>query len=456
MKKIYISLFLLSTLVAGAQTKPADVKYRRSSLHTIIIDDAGLIKADIIKDAFMKAPIPEKFNDHTLKQRSFDSRKYPLTDAEKGKISTEGDSKGKALLRGVGSSLAAAAKGQAAAATGGLIDTTNTKYLPQIINKYLVSNNVARDMVAKWFNRSEKGGFNMTLIGDRGSYNASEMEVNIAKKSARGLASISDAGVELIGNTFVVVTRFNYISKKALYDAASNPNSASLVKINIQTSPELEAAKQAAIKKATEGYVVQTTSYLYQLIWNDSIEAVFYQDLWMDDANIDPKKKEAFDKTNLFQLKYIGDEKAMANVPMSLKQKRSDDELVAVATVNAVDAVIAKLEKSYEVFRTKTPLLSGDPATAKIGMKEGLEGGDKFEVLEQTLDPKTGKTTYVRVGKIKVDDSQIWDNRYMADVLQESETATDPSTPAKPKVDRTLFKGGSSKFYSGMLIRQMN
>ncbi len=456
MKACYVTLFVFASLAAGAQTKTADIKYRRSSLHTIIIDDAGLVKADVIKTAFVKAPIPEKFNDHTLAVRSFDSGKYALTAEEKGKVEKEG--KGKTMLKGAASS-----------ASGGLVDTTNTKYLPQIIDKYLTQNHVARDMVAKWFNRDAKGGFNMNLIGERGSYNASEMQINIAKKSARGLASIADAGQELIGNTFVVVTRLNYISKKAIYDAAQSAGGGALgsaagSKLGIKTnSPELEAAKQAAVKKLTEGYVVQTTSYLYQLVWNDSIEAVFYQDLWMDASSLDAKKKEAFDNTSLFKLKYIGDEKAMANVPLSLKQKRSDDELVSVATVNSVDAVIAKLEKSYEVFRTKTPLFTGDPATAKIGLKEGLEAGDKYEVLEQTVDPKTGKTTYNRIGKIKVDDTQIWDNRYMADLMQESEatapadaTATGANAAAKPKVDRTLFKGGNSKFYAGLLIRQMN
>ena len=215
MKACYVTLFVFAALTAGAQTKTADIKYRRSSLYTLIIDDAGLVKADVIKTDFVKAPIPEKFNDHTLAARSFDSGKYALTAEEKGKVEKEG--KGKTMLKGAASS-----------ASGGLVDTTNTKYLPQIIDKYLTQNHVARDMVAKWFNRDAKGGFNMNLIGERGSYNASEMQINIAKKSARGLASIADAGAELIGNTFVVVTRLNYISKKAIYDAAQSVGGSAL------------------------------------------------------------------------------------------------------------------------------------------------------------------------------------------------------------------------------------
>ncbi|NJO91351.1 MAG: hypothetical protein HC831_22110, partial [Chloroflexia bacterium] len=36
-------------------------------------------------------------------------------------------------------------------------------------------------MVAKWFNRKENGCFDMNMVAERGSYNASEMDVELAK-----------------------------------------------------------------------------------------------------------------------------------------------------------------------------------------------------------------------------------------------------------------------------------
>jgi len=82
---------------------------------------------------------------------------------------------------------------------------------------------------------------------------------------------------------------------------------------------------------------------------------------------------------------------------------------------------------------------------AKIGLKEGLEKGDKFEVLEQIMD-KNGRTRYKRKGVIKVDKKQIWDNRFMA--AEEAENM-------QSLLDYTLFKGGKG-YYKGMLIRQIN
>ena len=152
-----------------------------------------------------------------------------------------------------------------------------------------------------------------------------------------------------------------------------------------------------------------------------------------------------------FKLKYLGTEGSSAIVLFSLKEKRTEDQIIELATVRNADNVFAKLQKKYDVFKPKVQLLTVDPLTAKIGMKEGIEGGDKFEVLEQTIDEKTGLTNYVSKGKITVDKNMIWDNRYnVVEGPQESQTTGD-----KPALDRTTFKGGSKDYYSGMLIRQI-
>ena len=82
-------------------------------------------------------------------------------------------------------------------------------------------------------------------------------------------------------------------------------------------------------------------------------------------------------------------------------------------------------------------------------MKEGLEGGEKFEVLEQTMDPKSGLTKYKRVGEIKVSKKQIWDNRFQMD---QADAAGEKSDKV---LDRTFFDGSDDKFFAGMLIKQI-
>lgn len=89
-KRLFIALLLLCNWVfILAQTTavvPADakaVKYRRSSLYMVMLDDKGLVNAEVIKSTFMSMPIPEKFNDHTLPIRSFDPSTLMLTEEEK-------------------------------------------------------------------------------------------------------------------------------------------------------------------------------------------------------------------------------------------------------------------------------------------------------------------------------------------------------------------------------------
>lgn len=385
-----------------SQEKSTDVVYRRSSLFTLMVTDQERKYADVIEEAFTSAEIPEKFNNHNIDLRTI------------AKVYDESLSK------------------------------EEIKEAQKVaIAEYFSTNKIAKAVVAKWFNRSEQGGFNMDLISERGSYNATELDVKIAKNSERGLALLADAGEELIKNTFVVVNDFKYISKEEVAEKAKK----GLAFASSLAGKSGLGSKLAgkALDVVGKGYVIKTTSNLYKLVWNEETAAIFYNEHWTDDANFDEAKKKAFDESEIFKVELVGTEVAWADLQSTSFTKKSEEELVAIATVKAVDAVIAKLQRKYEVFRTKTPLLSGDPLSAKIGLKEGLEGGDKYEVLEQTIDKK-GKTFYKRQGVIKVDKKQIWDNRFMAGEEQES---------AEEVKEYTLFKGGKN-YYAGMLIRQIN
>ncbi len=436
---IAIAILMLATATVVAQeikkddNKLQSTSYRRSSLYTIMLDDAGLVKADTIKRSFNSTPIPEKFNDHNISIRSFNPKDYPIPEEEKvAKKKGGGNAFGKSLL---------------SYTTGGLVDTTDTQDLPQIIQKFFKENKIPQQIVAKWYGRDESGNFNMNLIGERGQYDATEMQASIAKASVRGKAMLADAGEELISNTFVVVTRFKYIPKEEVMAAAKRGLSL-LKEFGGQNAKLLADVGSTAADVASKGYVIQANSYLYKLRWNDSIAAVFYQDMWNDSYDSSPERAKAFDSTDLFKLELVGFDKAWADLQSSIFTTKSEDELVRIATVKAIDAVIAKLQRAHDVFKTKTPLYEVDPISAKIGLKEGLEKGDRYEVLEQTIDDE-GRTKYVRKGIVRVD-QPIWDNRYMAG----EEVAADSTATAAPLVDKTIFKG-MGKFYPGMLIRQI-
>ncbi|SHE32064.1 hypothetical protein [Dysgonomonas macrotermitis] len=442
-------------LGATAQTDNTVTDYKRSSLYTIILDDHGLMdntKAAIIKETFANTPLPEKFNDHNLSIRTFNPRNYKVTDAEVAAV-TGGEEKKK--KGGFGKAIGGFAKGVAGSATAGLVDTTDTKKLPAIFIKFFEDKKIGNQLVAKWYNMkgtydsSTNSYFDMDLIKQRGLYNASEFDKMVADKSTRGIAMLADAGEELINNTFVIGIRFNYVSKEEMAKQLSQASSTVSSLLGGTAAALTNSAVQAGSAVAGKGYVIKATAFLYQLDWSEEVNTKFYTQYYNAADLTD------FANSDDFKLKYVGTVTEWADIQSSMFSSKPESDLVERATVRAIDEVVAKLQKRYEEFRTKTPLLTTDPeVTAAIGLKEGLEGGDKFEVLEKNVDPETMITTYKRVATLKVDKNNIWDNRYAADEEQAENAASGQG--AVQTIKATTFTGGNKKIYPGMLIRQID
>jgi hypothetical protein len=440
-KLLFVMLFIASTSVFAQSDKDLkDIKYRRSSLHTILLESEDFPMKAKVLTVYNNLPFPDKYENHTIGEKSFDPKKYALTKEERETLLPK-----KSELSGF-------TKGLTSDVTGGIIDSTEAE-TPFIIEKYLKQNKIANKLVAKWFDRKADGTMGFELISNRGQINASFLDLKKAEASSDGNAIIATAGLELIDNTFIVVNKLKFMPNEPVARAVRD------VAIKTANKMSVEFLKTKAIQLAEkmyestkEGYSVWTTSYLYKLKWDDVTSNTFYKELYVNNktkTNSEEKIKK-FDSSDLFQLEYVGTENSSTLVTFSLKEKRTEDQIIDLSVTRNVDNVYAKLQKKYDVFKVKTPLYTGNPLTAKIGMKEGLEAGDKFEVLEANLDEKTGKTVYKKVGSIKVNKKLIWDNRYSTKGGAVSENETE----ASPAIDVTTFDGGD-KFYSGMLIRQI-
>ncbi|MFV9551640.1 hypothetical protein [Algibacter sp. PT7-4] len=430
-KLVLFSTLICNCLIVLSQESAVDIKYKRSSLHTLMISDLEQEYIDTIQNIFINAPLIDKFNNHIVKNRLI-----PKTDSTFVYIpASEEEDKPKKKSGFLSKIKIKSEKKQ---------DEEAHKHLA-ILN-YLNTNGIAKEMVAKWFNRSETGGFNMDLIAERGYYNASDLDVKIANSSERGSALLADAGEALIKNTFVIVNDFKYTNKEEVATKAKGLLSAIGDVAALAGKDDIANAAtltSAGVEVAGKGYVIKTKAHLYKLAWTDEVAAIFYNDFWTDDAALDQSKVDAFNNTNIFKFEYVGTETSWADIQSTSFTKKSNADLISVATVRAVDNVIAKLQREFEVFRTKTPLLSSDPLSAKIGLKEGLEKGDKYEVLEQVLN-ENGVVEYKRLGVIKVEKDLIWDNRFNANEENTSE------------LEYTTFSGSKNKYYAGMLIRQIN
>ena len=397
---VTISFYSIFAIAQDNQKEMKETKYRRSSLHTILMESSSFPKSDQVISAYYNAPFPDKYDNHNIGAKSFSPAKYTT-------------------------------------------DTVESK-TPEIIQQYLKDEQIAKKLVAKWYNRQDDGSFDYNLIGERGAFNASFLDVKTAEQSNDGKGLLQIAGFELINNTFVVVSTMKFVENEPIARAIRDGIILSLNNSNELVRTIGVKAAEKVYEKAKEGYSVWTTSYLYKLKWDSSVEAVFYDQMYFDKSQMSAEKKSKFDSDkDLFQMEFIGSQKATTLVTFSLKEKRTEEQIINLSVTRNIDKVFAKLQKNFDVFKPKVPLYTGEPITAKIGLKEGLEGGDKFEVLEQIQD-KTGKIEYKSIGKIKVDGDKIWDNRFNLDEQSKTEGA----------IDRTTFKGGS-KYSSGLLIRQI-
>jgi hypothetical protein len=395
-------LFLLTAVMCLLVTDvaaQAELKYRRSSLHLILMEGETFPNKQIVMDAYAKHPFPDKYNEHNVGIKSFNPNDYQLTEEERAANNTSKSKIGKLASNSV------------TEGTGGIVNG-NAADLPFQINKFLEKNEVAKKMVAKWFNKKPDGSIDLSLIMDRGLYSASAKDLEMANQVASSTDYLFD--YELLGNSFIVINKQTFISNEV---AAAAVRTAALAEAEAITNAMLkDKAVQAAnnvYEKTKEGYTMFTKSWLYQLDWNQEIAEKF-KSYFMNDQLDANARKAAWDTTTMFKLKFVGDEVSSALVTFSLKTKRTEEEIIRLAVSRNVDNVYAKLQKKYEVFRPVTPILSkGDNIlTAQIGMKEGLESGQTFDILESVKDAKTGAYSYAVIGSVKVSKSApIWDNR---------------------------------------------
>lgn len=431
MKRKYSLLLAALLQIVGflsAQETGQLREYNRSSLATMMVFHSEDEFGQDIYQAFDSIPTPDKYDDHNFGVRVIlnDSVTGVLKKNKNGLIKAE---YGKAL------------------------SSRDVQKNGLAIEGILNNSHCAKSVVAKWFNLHEIAPddyvFDMSLIQERGQYNADEIDIALAQQSARGLALLSDAGEELLKNTFILVNDMTYVTAEEKAAAAkiglSIAGGLMDAFLGGNTGSQL-AAVGGAIADSFTGFTVKTHSYLYQLQWNDSVAAVFYNKYYTSVSN--REKIEAFLRDNeLFKFKYVAHEYEF-DAKSVLKGKYDRKDLVKIVCTRSMDKNIAALQLKYEDFKVKTPIYNiitnakGSIVgyTAKIGLKEGITEKSKFQVIQRVIDPATEKTSYKYVATVKPQKGKIWDNRYMA--AQESEVGSElTATQFKKTVGGEILPG---------------
>ena len=427
-KHVILILCACASLYVQAQES---LNYRRNSLATMLVyhpeDEFG---PEIYK-AFDSMPLPDKYDDHNIADMRVinNNTVWGVQRNDSGYYkATYGHQLSAAELK------------------------ANAQYTERLLNEH----EVGKWMVAKWFglegDNIDEATFNTELIQTRGQYNANDLDVALALQTTRGLATLSDAGEELIDQTFILVNDITYVTAEEEARAAKIAMGVlgGLLDAFTGGSAGRDIAKAgAAIADSFTGFKVKTHSYLYQLVWNDSIAAIFYQMHYTGTPN--PEKVRAFlnDKST-YRVRYVAHEYEFDKKSV-LKGQYTRTELVRTICARSMDKNIVALGKQYEDFKVKTPVyqvLADERGritgyAAKIGMKEGISDGTKFQVVQRYIDPKTNRSGYKYIASVKAIKGKIWDNRYNA-VLEQADGATLPYT--------TFQKISGGEILPGMLL----
>ena len=415
MKRVIITLILAASVISVSAQRHLDslTQYRRSSLYSVLIQHSTMENADVIHDVYFEMPIPDKFNDHNLDNRTIESTAK--------RVIRRGKSKKK------------------------------DRFNFADVEAQLIGQGSTQEMVAKWFNRDAATGIcNHDLIGERGLYDASQYEIAIADQTILGRSDLANNGMELIGNTYLLVNDVTFVDK------GKGSRIAAEIIIILGELFDVDMGDLGKLVNEYDGYRINVTSYLYRLEWDKERLQGFYDNYYIS-SRMSPEEQraryEAFKKiansdTTVFGISYVGRTKASGNV-VSLKSyaRKTKEEQFLIACTRAMDKSLVNLQREYEAFKVNVPIYRiNDNGTVdvQIGLKEGVNKKSKYQVLMPELD-ENGTLSYREIGTIVPIEGKIWDNRFGA--LEEAEFRALENKAAKGEaaegnayLDATTFK----------------
>ena len=444
--KLIIAALAFMGMAATIHAQEANLpQYQRSSLHMVLLttDEPGLEGADDFSKqldaAWQNYPFPDKYNKHLI----------DFTTAYGGQP--------KGSLLALINTYKDGFQGMGLIEAKELLDKLQkpkeyNDNLVTAINDIITEKKIGNELIKKWFNIQEDGSWDYELIKERASYDASQADVAEASATSRGVQAIIDRGEDLISNTFVTFSKLAFYPNEpvaaftrdlAIFIAGLTKEPAKTIMI---------AAADAAYATTCKGYTARTTTALYKLEWTEEVKAEFYN-MFTSDNKIDMAK---FNNYN-FPMSLVGidnannttiDAKSGIASAIGLDEAvKPDDKLFQQTVIRNIDKLFAKLQKSYEVFAPVSQIISVDPLMADMGMKEGLEGGESFNLLEPVLNPETNEVEWKSIGVVKVSKKDIWDNRYS---LVDGETET-----AETEGPKGTVLSANKKAAVGMVVKQV-
>jgi hypothetical protein len=296
---------------------------------------------------------------------------------------------------------------------------------------------VSTEMVGDQWSRDAKGNFNFDKIMEAAKYSATDNQALVSSSSKDKLKVYTDIASELMKRNFIVVYD---ISSVKTYEQFYNEQDARAQALAAKTGKPA-----TPVKRTLEGWMINFDVKIFKVIWNDSVQVIFDNDLYIDESMTENRSSRisAFDNFDFpVELVYTGSASATSsqsnnpetyNKPFSPK-RLTMDELLAELPSSMQESSMFKASKQIDDFRVKAPIFSEKPITAKLGSKEGIYIDQRMFAYEIEQDEQ-GNQVKKRKGVLRP--SKIVNN----DTIAEGESLAS-----------TFRQQGGKKLYNGMLV----
>ena len=413
-KKTFLVLALAALFMAPISAKTTK-EYQRPSLHLVLLTseaDAAADKTTQICDPEILGYVADSWTNYEF-PALYNNFAVPFDRTDVGTV------KGSIMDLLAMYSTPESFEGMGIAELKNLVEMLQGKKYREDLKKEVdkISNEVAHQLVKKWWCISDDGYVSDTLLMKLACYSATQNQINNAAETVEGaqLGLYNELGNTTIANTFIDFTKVDFYESEPV--AAFVRNIMYLVASQTPSPGDVavKLAADATYKAMKEGYTAFTNNLLYKLEWNEDIAKQFYT-LWIDTNRIDMEK---FNNMK-FNLTYVGNTKASATCLMKKADRgQGAQNLVNKTIAKALNRQFADMQRKFEEFRPMVPVMLVDEKgiiTADMGTKEGVEVGDKFNLLEPYTNEK-GVTKYKYVATVKVVKGKgdqfvngVWDN----------------------------------------------
>ncbi|MDE5605837.1 MAG: hypothetical protein K2I68_00850 [Bacteroidales bacterium] len=402
-EKIVLCCCLLFSIFStqAIHAKKATKDYQRPSLHMVLLTTDEPTAPEkymgYVSESWQNYTLPTMFNDF----------KIPFTEAKAG------NPKGSMmqLITEYGSRLNSLSIDELKE----LSENLSGKQYNEELKKYAdgLSNEIAHQLIAKWWGLTEDGNWSDELIFKLACYSATQNQANAAAQTNIGAQRelYNELTEPTMANTYVSFSKLNFYQNEPIAKFAKDI-AVTLAGLTAAAAGPMGAAALAAAEKAADevynktkdGFSAYTTTLLYKLKWDEDEATKFWA--CFDGNKINWQKFNA----TPFELEYLGTNKCNTIV-LANKDKADAKAMVEKTMHKNLYKQLILLQNNYEEFKPMMPIMDvyDKVMIADMGTKESITEKDVFDVYEPEVN-ENGILKYKKVGVTKPIKGGIWDN----------------------------------------------